>query len=123
MRNTNIISQKECNNFGMKYAQIVKESVIPKVNDVILDEFWNLYTSQKVTDPKLIQSGNKKKRKFSDCENKNISSKSVRKAKEHFPENYGGNNVSLTLSNNKDIKKVEDCLVGNIMEIFIFFRG
>ena len=123
MRNTNIISQKECNNFGMKYSQIVKESVIPKVNDVILDEFWNLYTSQKVPDPKLIQSGNKNKRKLSDCENKNISSKSVRKAKEHFPENDGGNNVSLTLSNNKDIKKFEDCLVGNIMEIFIFFRG
>ena len=38
MRNTNIISQKEYNNSKMEYVHIVKESVTPKKNYVILSE-------------------------------------------------------------------------------------
>ena len=87
MRNTNIISQKEYNNSKMEYVQIVKESVTPKRNYVILSEVWNVYTSQKVSDSKLnLKSGNKTKRRISDDENKKmISRKAARMAKEEFP--------------------------------------
>ena len=42
VRNTNIVSQKEYNDASNEYGQIVKESVIPNVNDMILDEVWNV---------------------------------------------------------------------------------
>ena len=49
----------------MEYVQIVKESVTPNGNYVILNEVWNLYTSQKVSDSKLnLKSGNKKRGEF-----------------------------------------------------------
>ena len=65
MKNTNIISQKEYDNSNMEYVQIVKESVTPNGNYVILNEVWNLYTSQKVSDSKLnLKSGNKKRGEF-----------------------------------------------------------
>ena len=53
MRNTNIISQKEYDNGRVEYVNIIKESVIPKGNDVIIDEVWNIYTSQQFPDLKL----------------------------------------------------------------------
>ena len=34
----------------MEYREIVKESVIKKVNDATPDEVWNIYTIQKVPD-------------------------------------------------------------------------
>ena len=37
----------------MEYVKIVKESVISKGNDVIFEKFWNLYNSEKVSDPGL----------------------------------------------------------------------
>ena len=71
MRNTNIISQKEYNNSKMEYVHIVKESVTPKKNYVILSEVQNVYTSQKVSESKLnLKSRNKTKRRISDDENK-----------------------------------------------------
>ena len=42
MRYNKTISQKEYDIFSMEYKQILKEYVIPKGNDVILDEVWNL---------------------------------------------------------------------------------
>ena len=48
---------------------------------------------------------------------KTISMKAAIKLKETFSENYGGNNVSMTLSNVKDTKNIEDFLVENITEI------
>ena len=37
----------------MEYGNIVKESVTPKSNNVIFDEVWNVYNSQKVPEKKL----------------------------------------------------------------------
>ena len=69
MKNTNIISQKEYENSKMEYVKIVKESVTPKGNDVILNEVWNVFTSQKFSDSKLnLKIGNKKERRISDDE-------------------------------------------------------
>ena len=52
-RNNTIIYQKEYDDVRMEYGKTVEEPVIPKVDDTILNEVWNLYTIQKVPDPKL----------------------------------------------------------------------
>ena len=41
-------------------------------------------------------------------------------AKEKFPENDRKNNVSMTLSNAKDNKNIENLLIKIITEIFLF---
>ena len=46
-----------------------------------------------------------------------ISRKSERKVKENFSKKYVKNNVSMSLSNVKDTKNIEDFLVENITEI------
>ena len=105
MRNTNIISQKEYNNSKMVYVHIVKESVTPKKNYVILSEVQNVYTSQKVSESKLnLKSRNKTKRIISDDENRQmIPRKASKTAKEKSTENEGKHNVSLTFLNIKYI--------------------
>ena len=71
MRNTNIISQKEYDNGRVEYVNIIKESVIPKGNDVIIDEVWNIYTSQQFPDLKFNgKNGKTTNRSISDDENK-----------------------------------------------------
>ena len=71
MRNNNTISLKEYDIVRIEYVQVVKESVIPKGNSVVLNAVWNVYTSQKVPDPKLNKtSGSKTKRRVSDDKNK-----------------------------------------------------
>ena len=52
-RNTTIISQKEYDDVRMEYGIIVKKSVIPKGDDVMFDEVWNVYTIKKVHDHRL----------------------------------------------------------------------
>ena len=47
-----------------------------------------------------------------------ISGKAGSMAKEKSPENYGENNMNLTLSHIKDIKKSQDFSVETITEIF-----
>ena len=37
----------------MEYGKIVKKNEIPKCNDKILYEIWNLYRVHKVPDPNL----------------------------------------------------------------------
>ena len=44
MRNNNTISLKEYDIVRIEYVQVVKESVIPKGNDTLLNEVWNVYT-------------------------------------------------------------------------------
>ena len=51
-----------------------------------------------------------------------ISGKAGSMAKEKSPENYGENNMNLTLSHIKDIKKSQDFSVETITEIFIHLR-
>ena len=46
----------------MEYRQFLKESVIPKGNDAIIDDFWNVYTIQKVPDPNLNEKTKKNQR-------------------------------------------------------------
>ena len=46
-----------------------------------------------------------------------ISRKSERKVKENFSKKYVKNNVSMSLSNVKDTKNIENSLVENITEI------
>ena len=55
----------------MEYREIVKESVIKKVNDATLDEVWNVYTIQKVPDTDL-KKRKEKDRKISEDKIKNI---------------------------------------------------
>ena len=45
------LSQKEYGDFRIEYEEVIQESVIPKGNDETIDEVWNFYTIQKVTDP------------------------------------------------------------------------
>ena len=41
-RSIAITSQNEYDDVGIEYRQIINESVIPKVNDDIWDEVWNV---------------------------------------------------------------------------------
>ena len=59
--------QREYDDDRIEYGIIVKEYVISKDNDVTLNEFWNVFTNQKVTYPD-IKSGNKTKRGILDDE-------------------------------------------------------
>ena len=119
MRNTNIISQKEYDNGRVEYVNIIKESVIPKGNDVIIDEVWNIYTSQQFPDLKLNgKNGKTTNRSISDDENKKNDLKEV--CKDSIRNNSRKlcrNNVSLKLWNIKDIKNIDEFLVENITEI------
>ena len=45
------LSQKEYGDFRIEYEEVIQKSVIPKGNDETIDEVWNFYTIQKVTDP------------------------------------------------------------------------
>ena len=49
----------------MEYREIVKESVIKKVNDATPDEVWNVYKIQKVPDTDL-KKRKEKNRKISE---------------------------------------------------------
>ena len=115
LRNTDIISQNEYDNVRIEYEKIIKVSVIPKGNDVILYEIWNVYNSQKFPN----QGWNKKRSKTTkrripyDKNKQMISRKASRMAKENPPKNEGKHNVSLIFSNVKKYKK-EDFLVDNI---------
>ena len=51
-RSTTIISQKEYNDAMIEYGQTVKESVVPRGDDAILHEVWNVYTIHKFPDTK-----------------------------------------------------------------------
>ena len=53
VRKTAIFSQNEHDNVRIEYGKIVKESVITKGNDVILNEVWNAHNIHKVTDRNL----------------------------------------------------------------------
>ena len=57
--NKTIISQKEYDDVRIEYGKIVKEAVIPNSNYAILNEFWNVYTIQKVpyTNLKITKKG------------------------------------------------------------------
>ena len=63
MRNTTIISQKEYYDVRIEYGQIFKESAITNINYLILDEVWNVFTSNRILDQKLNEkSGNNTKK-------------------------------------------------------------
>ena len=60
--NTTNISQKEYDDVRIEYVKIVHESVIQNENDVTINEVWNVYTIQKIPDPKSNTKAETKKR-------------------------------------------------------------